>query len=225
MVIAAGPRVVSSTMGVATPLTIPVPHARGADHDQHPRPGHRGSPVRRVLRHVRPLRQSEHVHGGADRGGECPRQARTRRRHVPGAGGFVGGPRHADQRVDHLAGLAAVGARREVVPGDLQPARGGGDLQLRDRPGRQRPDPHGHRDGRADLLGQPDGSERRRSAGRDPRSTSMRRPGRSTARRSSRLTTRPRCRSSSPARASSAPRPWTPTATRSRSRPTARTSR
>ena len=46
--------------------------ARGADHDQHPRPGHRDSPVRRVLRHVRPLRQSEHVHAGADRGVDAP---------------------------------------------------------------------------------------------------------------------------------------------------------
>ena len=115
---------------------------------------------------VRPLRQSEHVHGGADRGGGLrlgsPKPALSCTWH--GASSAVPS---ADQRVDHPAGCAAVIARREVVPGDLQPARGGGDLQLRDRPGRQRPDPHGHRDGPADLLGQRDGSERRRAAGRE----------------------------------------------------------
>ena len=64
MRIAAGPRVVSSTMGVVTPLSVPVPPwARGAVQDQRSRPGHRCAPAERVPGAVRPRDRSEHADG------------------------------------------------------------------------------------------------------------------------------------------------------------------
>ena len=59
---------------------------------------------------------------------------------------------------------SAVGVKSFLVT--FSPLEGVGTYSYAIGPRRQRPDPHGHRGGRADLLGQQDGSERRRAAGR-----------------------------------------------------------
>ena len=199
MRIAAGPRVVSSTMGVATPLTVPVPPPGGPIHDQHPRSGHRDSPVRRVLGPVRPRCRSEHVHGGEIERcpGPVPRSCTWPR-------GVVGG------RPSPLTNVSIIS--QDMQPSQLgvmsflvtfSPLEGVGTYSYAIGPGVSDRIRTASVAGAADLHGQQDGSERRRPAG-----TAHARPvcdahARSTARRSSRLMTRPRCRSSSPARASS----------------------